>query len=175
MPGTRDPNTLEARSQRRPRYRARVPKVVTAVLLVIALAGCGGGSNADSEALSAAEWRREANVLCKDIGGRVRAVPVPRTEHAILAFTSEVIPLWKQEEDRLRALAPPEELEVRAGELADALAEINVALLEIHIATQRNDGIRRFEAVQRSETAARGVKLRSRDLELPACASQRIP
>ena len=82
---------------------------------------------------------------------------MPVAEAQILPFTAEVIPLWKQEEERIRALVPPSQLATRAEELADALSEVNVALLEIHIATQRNDGLRRYFALQRSATAARGV------------------
>ena len=79
-----------------------------------------------------------------DRSARIRAVRVPVAEAQILPFTAEVIPLWKQEEEEIRALVPPSQLATRAEELADALSEVNVALLEIHIATQRNDGLRRY-------------------------------
>ena len=115
------------------------------------------------------------NAICREIGAKIRAVRVPVAEAQILPFTAEVIPLWKQEEERIRALVPPNQLATRAEELADALSEVNVALLEIHIATQRDDGLRRYFALQRSATAARGVRLRSRALGLPACARQRVP
>jgi hypothetical protein len=152
-----------------------VRRLAAAAVLVLTLAGCGGGSGSRENRLSALEWRREANAICRDIGGQVRAVPLPTKETQILPFTAEVIPLWKSEEERIRALSPPAELVDAAGQLADALAEVNVSLLEIHIATQRNDGVRRFYAVKRSDTAARGVKLRSRELGLRDCAKQRVP
>ena len=105
----------------------------------------------------------------------MRAVPQPETLDAILPFTSKVIPLWKDEEERIRALARPPELEARAEALADALAQLNVSLLEIHVATQRSDSARRVDGIQRGVTAARGIKQLSRDLGLPACGAQRIP
>ena len=144
-------------------------------VVVAVVTGCGGNSKSSDNRLSAAEWRREVNAICRDVGKRVRAVPVPVSEAQIIPFTAKVIPLWKSEEVRIRALAPPDDLVDPAEQLADALSEVNVSLLEIHIATQRNDGVRRFNAVQRSNTAARGVKLRSRALGLPACAKQRVP
>jgi hypothetical protein len=154
----------------------RKPLAALAAALAVTpvVAGCGSTGSASST-LTAAEWRGEANAICREIGPKIRAVPVPVAEAQILPFTAEVIPLWKQEEERIRALVAPSRLETRAEELADALSEVNVALLEIHIATQRRDGVRRYFALQRRETAARGVKLRSRALGLPACARQRVP
>ena len=164
----------------RPFLRAQVTspavrKTLAVAVCVLAVAGCGGGSGSDVDRLSGAEWRRDVNAICRDVGGQVRAVRVPVSETQIIPFTAKVIPLWKSEEERIRALAPPDNLVGSAEQLADALSEVNLSLLEIHIATQRNDGVRRFNAVQRSNTAARGVKLRSRALGLPACAKQRVP
>jgi 3-dehydroquinate dehydratase len=94
---------------------------------------------------------------------------------AILPFTSEVIPLWKDEEDRIRALAYPPALASSAEALADALAELSVSLLEVHIAKQRNDNARRVDGIQRGVDASRTIEQASRELRLPACAAQRIP
>ena len=151
----------------------------TLVALALALAvtpvvvGCGSKGSASST-LTAAEWRRQANAICREIGPRIRSVQRPVAEAQILPFTAEVIPLWKNEEERLRALVPPRQLAMPAEALADALSEVNLSLLEIHIATQRTDGVRRYYAVRRLDTAGRGVKLRSRALGLPACARQRV-
>jgi hypothetical protein len=151
------------------------PLAALALALAVApvVAGCGN-KGAASSTLTAAEWRRQANAICREIGPRIRAVQRPVAEAQILPFTAEVIPLWKNEEERLRALIPPRQLAIPAEELADALSEVNLSLLEIHIATQRNDGLRRYYAVRRLDTAARGVKLRSRAIGLPACARQRV-
>jgi hypothetical protein len=146
---------------------------LAAALVVVALAGCGG--NSSPEPLTAAEWRREANAVCRDIGARVKAIPQPKSLDLILPFTSEVIPLWKDEEDRIRALAHPQELAAGAEALADALADLSVGLLGIHIATQRNDGSRRVGEIERAGAAAQTIKRSSRELGLPACAAQRIP
>jgi hypothetical protein len=154
----------------------RTPALAAVLVSALLASGCSGNSTSVSDTpLTAAQWRWAANELCREIGPEIRAVPRPRATGEILPFTAKVIPLWKREEDRLRALAPPTQLATPAEELADALSEVNVALLEIHIATQRNDGMRRYYAVQRSDTAARGVKLRSRALGLAACARQRVP
>jgi len=154
-----------------------VRKTLAALALALsvtpAVAGCGSTGSASST-LTAAEWRKAANAICREIGPQIRAVRRPVTEAEILPFTAEVIPLWKREEESIRALVPPRALVTPAEELADALAEVNVSLLEIHIATQRNDGLRRYNAVRRLDTAARGVALRSRALRLPACAGQRV-
>jgi hypothetical protein len=142
--------------------------------LVLALAGCGS-SSPDEQTLTAAEWRREANTICREIGREVRAVPEPRTVEAILPFTAAVIPLWKRQEDGIRALVPPSELAADAEALVDALAELNVALLEIHIATQRNDDGRQADGIQREVTATQSIRRWSNDLRLHVCLDQRIP
>jgi hypothetical protein len=152
-----------------------VRRLAAAAVLILTLAGCGGGSGSQESRLSATEWRREVNTICRDIGRQVRAVRLPTKETEILPFTAKVIPLWTSEEQRIRALSPPAELVDPAEQLADALAEVNLSLLEIHISTQRNDDVRRFEAIKRRDTAARAVKLRSRALGLPDCAKQRVP
>lgn len=138
-------------------------------------AGCGSDSPPTTGPLSAAEWREKVNALCAEIGPKIRRVPRPRAESEIASFVAAVIPLWKREEDGVRALVPPAELATTARELVEALGYVNIALLEIHISTQRNDGLRRFDAVRRSEAAARDVKLKAQVLRLPACARQRIP
>ncbi len=153
--------------------RKTLAALAVALAVTPVVAGCGSEGSASST-LTAAQWRREANAVCREIGPKIRAVRVPVAEAQILPFTAEVIPLWKREEDRFRALVPPPTLTTPAEELADTLAEVNVALLEIHIATQRNDGVRRYYAVRRLDTAARGVRLRSRALGLSACAKQRV-
>ena len=137
------------------------------------LVACGSKGSASST-LTAAEWRREVNEICRGISTQVRAVRLPAKETEILPFTAKVIPLWKSEEERIRALSPPAELVDPAEQLADALSEVNLSLLEIHISTQRNDGVRRFDALLRSDTAARAVQLQSRVLGLPDCAKQRV-
>jgi hypothetical protein len=153
--------------------RRKLVSLAVALAVTPVVAGCGSTGSASST-LTAAEWRREANAICRAIGPKIRAVRRPVAETQILPFTAKVIPLWKSEEERLRALVPPSELAIPAEELADALSEVNLSLLEIHIATQRNDGLRRYYAVRRLDTAGRGVRLRSRGLDLPACAAQRV-
>jgi hypothetical protein len=153
--------------------RGALIALAVALAVTPVVAGCGSKGSASST-LSAAEWRRQVSSICREIGPEIRAVRRPVTEAQILPFTAKVIPLWKSEEERLRALVPPRQLAIPAEELADALSEVNLSLLEIHIATQRNDGLRRYYAVRRLDTAGRGVNLRSQALGLPACARQRV-
>ena len=146
-----------------------------AACLVVVLAGCGSNASPPDDVLTAAEWRREVNAICRDIGRQVRAIPRPTVETKILEFTAAVTPLWKREEEGIRALSPPPELAGPAKNLGDALAEVNVSLLELHVATERNDDGRAAAAIERGETGGRGVTHWARELRLPACASQRVP
>ena len=150
---------------------------LSAIALSVISAGCGIGSDGSStpRVLSAAEWRREANAICRDSGRNVRRVPLPKKESEISAFVAQVVPLWRQQEDRLGALAPPEEIAVPVGEYLSALRYLEKALVEIHIATQRNDGERRSEAADKRRRAARDMRHRALIIGVPACAGQRIP
>lgn len=140
-------------------------------------AGCGGGSGSSSTtpALSAAEWRREANALCRRIGREVRDVRPARRESEVSAFVSAVAPLWKQELDLTRALGAPDEIAATVGFYVGALDYLNQSLVEMHIAAQRDDSSRLHNARLAIQGAARDAKLNAEALGLRNCVRQRIP
>jgi hypothetical protein len=158
----------------------RTPLAAAAIIVTLGLAtsACGGGgeSSPTSEtSLTAAQWRRQANAICRDVDREVRAYPTPKAESEIESFVAAVLPLWKREEDGLRALVAPAPVATATRDLVTALGYLNAAVLEVHIATQRRDGLRRYYAMQKLQAATRGIKLRAAALSLPACARQRIP
>ena len=57
----------------------------------------------------------------------------------------------------------------------NALDYLNRRLVEMHIAAERHDNSRLYNAGLVVEDAARDVKLKARVLRLPACAAQRTP
>jgi hypothetical protein len=151
-----------------------IAAVVGAVAIAFAV---GGGSNdgIPPSALTAGEWRDRVNEICADIGPRAKAIPRPKEEDKVADFTAAVVPLWDRERTEIRELGLPEGLETGTRDLLTAMDYLNAALLEIHIATQRYDGVRRFYAVQKSRDAARTIKFHSQAMGLDACAAQRIP
>jgi hypothetical protein len=157
--------------------RASVPAaVLTALLLALSATGCGSDSSSTQVApLTTREWRGRANAICRDIGSKVRRVRQPTTLVEITPFVAAVVPLWRQQEDRIRALEEPEGLASPVRDYLTALSYLEASLVEIHIATERNDGGRRGEAVDKSQRAALDMRYRARILGLSACARQRIP
>ena len=151
--------------------------VVGAVLLAIAAAGCGSGSGSSSAtgALSGAEWRQEANAICRVSGRAIRDVRPARRADEVSAFVAAVAPLWKQELDSTIALAPPDEIAATVADYVGALNYLNRRLVELHIAAERQDDSRLYNAGLVVQDAARDVKIKARSLRLPACAAQRIP
>lgn len=148
---------------------------LTAGALGLVVAGCGDGETKPGPELTAAEWRRQVNAVCRTVGREVRAVRPPDQGGRVDEFTAAVIPLWDRERNEIKALTPPEQLSRPAAELLTALDYLNVGLVEVHIATQRYDGDRRQRGIERVRAAATGIKLRAAELRLPACFGQRIP
>jgi hypothetical protein len=138
--------------------------------------GCGTDlSTAHGTPLPAAVWRHRANAICTDVGRKVKAFPQPTSTGEIDDFVAGVAPLWKREWSVLRTLVPPSPMAGTARDLVTALDYVTSSLVEIHVATERDDGARREEAARKTEVAARDFKLHSLELGLQACARQRIP
>lgn len=79
--------------------------IVGAVALI---AGCGGSD--DSDALSAEEFRTQADAICADVDRTTDAIAEPTSEEGILPFLQETREATSDGLDRLRDLNPPEEL-----------------------------------------------------------------
>jgi hypothetical protein len=152
--------------------------VLTVLFLALGAPGCGSGSGSSSTQagpLTMKEWRSRANAICRDIGGTVRRFRQPTTGGEITPFVAAVVPLWRSEESRIRALSEPETVAAGVRDYLTALSYLEAALVEIHIATERNDGTRLGGAVDKSRRAALDMRYRARLMGLSACAGQRIP
>jgi hypothetical protein len=131
--------------------RKTLAALAVALAVTPVVAGCGSEGSASSR-LTAAEWRRDVNAICREIGPKIRAVRVPVAEARILPFTAEVIPLWKREEDRIRALVPPSRFATRAEELRTR-SQVN-SRSRSHLDGSGGDDLRRYFALQRSHHGA---------------------
>jgi hypothetical protein len=149
---------------------------LVAVPLVLGAAACGGSSNDTSEQPStAAQWRQQASVICRTAGRKLIRVRQPTRNSQIEEFIAAILPVWKGEVDDLRKLRPPPSLARDAANFATAISYLSAALLEIHIATELNDGVRRDKAFTKLRASEQGVRLQAQALLLPACARQRFP
>jgi hypothetical protein len=85
-------------------------------LPALAVAGCGGDDSGSSSsttggtALTAEAWRAAADAICSDITTRQDAVEAPTGPSEIQPYLEAVLPLGKEQVERIKALVPPEEL-----------------------------------------------------------------
>ena len=76
-----------------------------ALLVVLAVAGCGGG-----DSLSRAEWAERANAICRDTLEKVEALGQPVTSADFLRLMPKANELGRKAVAGLRELEPPEEI-----------------------------------------------------------------
>jgi hypothetical protein len=96
----------------------RRPLLALALLALpaLAVAGCGGddsssGGTTTVTALTADQWREQADAICKDIDAKTDAIAQPTGPADIQAFLEAGIPIGQEQITRLKALVPPTELE----------------------------------------------------------------
>jgi hypothetical protein len=80
-------------------------------LVVVACGGDGSGNGSEAAALSAAEFRKQADAICSDTIGQVEALgEQPTTSEGFLDYSKEALPILSEGHRRLRQLVPPGEL-----------------------------------------------------------------
>ena len=100
----------------------RALKLTVAVLSIaaaFAAAGCGGDGG--GEALSAAEFREQADSICNDFEAQLREVEPPTSPDDIERFVNEAVPIIEDGTNELNSLQPPSEFQ----DEWDRVVEIN--------------------------------------------------
>jgi len=102
--------------------------------LVVAGAGCGGDESGSGEGpLTAAEYRKQGNSLCKEAVREAEAIPAPRSPDDIADYLEEVFATSEKVTDEFVELEPPEALQAdheRAVELSRESEKTFDALIE---------------------------------------------
>lgn len=120
-------------SPKRTPVRLHLSTVVAASLIVLA-AGCGSSSSGDSSptttapspaALTAAEWKQQANAICADTGPEIGAAfeamdPAAPTDAQVAHVIDTLVSVNRDTERRIKALAAPASLAGQAKALLDA-------------------------------------------------------
>jgi hypothetical protein len=89
------------------------------------LAACGGGGG--DQALSADEFRQQADAICTEYEGKIEDVGSPSSRDELPDFVDKVIPIIEEGNSKLADLNPPDELADdwdRAMELQDQNLEV---------------------------------------------------
>lgn len=106
----------------------RRPLAGLALLGTVALiAGCGGGGDDDS-ALSADDFRTQADAICAAFERQTDALEEPGSSGEVLAFLQQGIPIQEDYIAELRALDAPDELAGTYGEALDLLDQQQTAI-----------------------------------------------
>ena len=83
-------------------------------------AGCGGDGGG-GEALSAEEFRQEADRICEEFEGKLNDVEQPTSPDDIQRFVNEAVPVIEDGTNQLNSLEPPSEFQ----DEWDRITEIN--------------------------------------------------
>ena len=104
------------------------PLAALAVLgAAAAIAGCGGGDD-DSGALSAEEFRSQADAICADANTRLDALDEPTGADQVLGFLQSGLTVQKEQLEKLKALQPPDDLAGTFNEATDLLDQQTAAI-----------------------------------------------
>ena len=83
-----------------------------AVLLLAACAGGGGSSNGGTtEALTADQFRRQADAICRKYEDKLNELGSPSSMEELQDFVTSALPLIEQGNAELHDLTPPDELQ----------------------------------------------------------------
>ena len=113
--------------------RSRTFAALAVVGAAAAIAGCGGGGD-DSGALSADEFRTQADAICADANTRIDALDEPTGADQVLGYLQSGLTVQREQLDKLKALEPPSDLAGTFNEATDLLDE---QVTEIQSATDR--------------------------------------
>ena len=106
--------------------RARRAASALALTALLTAAGCGDDDEdtqkEEGGALSAAEYRKQGNALCRDAISKAGKVPPPQSPDEIADYTERLFDLAHSYNDDFEALEPPKELR-RDHEQAVRLSE----------------------------------------------------
>jgi hypothetical protein len=143
---------------------------VTAALLVAAVAmlpACGGDGGGGQ--LSAAEFRTQADKICADAQTEFEAVEQPQSEEELTEYLQKVVPILRDQVEKLDDLNPPDELQ----EDWDRAIELNRESLEkaeeAQQAAEDGDQQRVQEILEEADTNEEELDQLAQDLGLQTC------
>jgi hypothetical protein len=98
----------------------RLALAIAAAALSLVAAGCGGDGG--DQALTADDFRQQADAICKQYEGKISDLGSPSSLDELPDYVDKVIPIIEEGDGKLADLNPPEELSDdwdRAMELQD--------------------------------------------------------
>jgi hypothetical protein len=137
------------------------------------LAACGGGSSGGGgESLSAAEFRQQADAICKQYEDKLNELGTPSSLDDLGNFVDEAVPIIEEGNNKLQELDAPDELSEdwdRAMELQDKNLQVARDLQE---AIHDNDTARVQDLVTQLDATDQESTSLARKVGLENCGQQ---
>jgi hypothetical protein len=131
--------------------------------LLLALAGCGGGTSSD-------EYREQAEEICTTATREAADVPPPSdTAASVAEYGDAVAEIRQRETVALDELEPPDELQAAHRQLVNASGAIVRSLTDLARAAEREDRDAAAAASASGDRAADQARRAAEELELPRC------
>ena len=138
-------------------------RLASLLSLLLAFAGCGGGT-------SASEYREQAEKICTTATGEAADVPPPSdTAASVAEYGDAVAGIRQRETVALDELDPPDELRAAHRQLVNASGAIVRSLNDLARAAEREDRDAAAAAAATGDRAADQARRAAEELELPAC------
>lgn len=142
---------------------------VTLVVVVLALAGCGGGDGGPR--LSRDAFIVKANALCAKVEAQQKALAAPTTLAEIPGYVDTALPILDAGVNELRALRPPENMQEGVDDWLATTDETRNVLRSLKKAALANDAAAARAAGSEGQAVDDRRDAQARALGLTACAN----
>lgn len=137
------------------RSARRIPTLAsvatTALLVALAISGCGGGSN--GAALGKKDYISKADAICREIDKKINAIPNPQKVEDVAGFVDKTTPLVDDAMARLKKLEAGNDIKAGADQLVSGLEAQRAVIDDLRAAAVKKD----VKAIQKA--SAKGSKL----------------
>jgi hypothetical protein len=153
--------------------RSRPFAALAVVGAAAAIAGCGGGGD-DSGALSADEFRTQADAICSDANTRIAALDQPTGSDQILGYLQSGLTVQKEQLQKLKALQPPSDLSGTFNEATDLLDQQTAKIQDATTKIQNGENAQTVIAAASPEidSISEQAKAKAKELGLQVCGTE---
>ena len=135
-------------------------------VIVVLVAGCGGGSGR----LSKAEYAKRADSICAKYNAKLKALARPTSIGALPDYVDKALPLARKGDDELRGLKPPKDEEQTAKEWLGQNDSVVGSMERLRDAAKKGDRAGIQTALNAATSANRSANRLARSLGLRVCA-----
>lgn len=119
------------------RIPALVSVATTALLVALAVSGCGGGSSGG--ALGKKDFISKADAICREIDKKINAIPNPQKVEDVAGFVDKTTPLFDDGIARLKKLEAGDDIKAGADQLISGLEQQRVVIADLRTAAGNKD------------------------------------